>query len=226
VPRRTTRGGRAGWCAGAEARGSPAHLLPAGAPVVPRSPTGYDHVQVNDGRMELMDDALRTRSMRQRRGRAQSILLTGVLCTVLLGASAAAQDGDGTRIREGNRVRRGDLPHTAARVPVWLSPLVVVAGLACTSAGIALLLRANEREDVALLERGSRGRRGPRTSPSPTPPPPPPPPAAPLPRSGQAPSTTASRTSSVSAAWEAIGVRRRAPGARAAPEREVPRPGR
>jgi hypothetical protein len=157
-----------------------------------------------------MGDHSRARAARQGVARA-TIMVVGVACFLVFAGGAAAQGGDEARIREGERVRRDDLPHTAATWPVWLSPLVVVAGLACTSAGIALLIRTNEAQDVAHLSRFEGEAPGGSSSSRAHPPPPPPQ----TPPGGAGPDAHAPSAARVAAAWGAIGMRSRAPGARA-----------
>lgn len=157
-----------------------------------------------------MGDQSRARAARQVVARATIMLAGVVACFLVFAGGAAAQGGDEARIREGERVRRGDLPHTAATWPVWLSPLVVVAGLACTSVGIALLIRTSEARDVAHLGRFEDEAPGGVSSSGAHPPPPPP--QAP---GGAVPDARAPSAARVAAAWEAIGMRSRAPGARA-----------
>lgn len=156
-----------------------------------------------------MGDQSRARAARQVVARA-TIMLAGVACLLVFAGGAAAQGGDEARIREGERVRRGDLPHTAATWPVWLSPLVVVAGLACTSVGIALLIRTSEARDVAHLGRFEDEAPGGASSSGAHPPPPPP-----QTPEEAVPDARAPSAARVAAAWEAIGMRSRAPGARA-----------
>jgi len=77
-------------------------------------------------------------------------------------SNAAAQhddkqdDDNGARVREGKRVRRGQLPSTDAAFPLWLSPLIVASGLGLITLGGVLLVMLRNAEDESYLRTTAR----------------------------------------------------------------------
>jgi hypothetical protein len=65
-------------------------------------------------------------------------------------------DDNEARVREGRRVRRGDLPFTDAAVPLWLSPLIVASAFGVIGLGVALVVTVRNAEDERYLLTAAR----------------------------------------------------------------------